>query len=416
MMRSDEPLDPRERRRLDEFLARHRDAGGMDPSALDGLLCAVAIGPAPMMPTAWLPYVWGEGPPQFESTEHAQQIVALLLRRYHDVLSAAQAGRYVPELPAEVPQGASSRAQSWCAGFVCGISLDPAWEKLLGDREMQMSVLPILALADPSAMFEDASGDPEASEPIISQLPQLVAIIARYWLERSQSRRSRKGAAQTPAKPKAVRAGASKPGPARTTAQPDGQLQTVHRLRIALRGVRPPVWRRLEVPSDTKLPALNQILQAAMGWTDTHLHAFRVRDIAYGAPDPNFPSGMRDERRVTLGEIAPQPKSRFVFEYDFGDGWEHDVTVVAIEEAKPGQRYPRCLAGKRACPPEDCGGPWGYEELLEALGDPTHEEHVSLTGWAGEFDPEEFDLEDVDAELATFAPSTRTRKPRRKRA
>ncbi|MFY9779186.1 MAG: plasmid pRiA4b ORF-3 family protein [Candidatus Baltobacteraceae bacterium] len=275
----------------------------------------------------------------------------------------------------------------------------------------------IVALADPLTMFKDASEDPEASEGIIARLPQLVSIVSRYWLERSQKPRARKGAAKaSPAKPSAVRTGASKPNAARTPAKPAAQSQTVHRLRIALRGVRPPVWRRLEVPSDTKLPALNQILQAAMGWMDMHLHAFRVRGVSYGVPDPDFPCDMRDERRVTLGEIAPRPKSRFVFEYDFGDGWEHDVTVEAIEEAKPGFRYPCCLAGKYACPPEDCGGPSGYEEMLEALHEPAHEEHMTWTRWAGDFDPDEFNLEEVDAALATFAPSTRTRKPRRKRA
>jgi hypothetical protein len=167
----------------------------------------------------------------------------------------------------------------------------------------------IVALGDPLTMFKDASEDPEASEGIIARLPQLVSIVSRYWLERSQKPRARKGAAKaSPAKPSAVRTGASKPNAARTPAKPAAQSQTVHRLRIALRGVRPPVWRRLEVPSDTKLPALNQILQAAMGWMDMHLPSLRAltSQLQYTRLDDH---GILLEMQLPLSSARTRPRS-----------------------------------------------------------------------------------------------------------
>jgi hypothetical protein len=167
--------------------------------------------------------------------------------------------------------------------------------------------------------------------------------------------------------------------------------KTVHQLKITLRSVKPPVWRRVVVRSDVKLSELAPLLESTMGWYGGHLHQFEAAGKRYGEPDPDW-GAVRDERGRKLATVLPEVGSSMRFDYDFGDGWEHDVVVEAIEPAERGVRYPRLLAGKRACLPEDCGGPWGYQNLLEALADPKHPDHGDLTEWVGgEFDPEHFD-------------------------
>ncbi len=148
-----------------------------------------------------------------------------------------------------------------------------------------------------------------------------------------------------------------------------------------------------------KLPRVSRALIAAMGWTDTHLHAFRVGRTSYGVPDDDFPSDLRSERQVTLAEIAPSTGGSFWFDYDLGDGWTHKVTVESIISSQ-GETSPRCLAGARACPPEDCGGPHGYRALLNAYADPRHERHREIMRWLpDDFDPDVFDLDETNRAL-----------------
>ncbi len=176
---------------------------------------------------------------------------------------------------------------------------------------------------------------------------------------------------------------------------------SIHQLKVTLRGVRPPIWRRLRVPSDVPLARLHCILQAAMGWEDAHLHRFRVGGTTYG--DRGFLGDVvdRSERTARLGQVAPSDQGTLWYDYDFGDGWEHALVVEAVGPPDPGGRYPVCVAGKRACPPEDCGGPWGYGELLAAIGDPLHPAHAERLAWlGGPFDPEAFDLEGTNRRLA----------------
>ena len=176
----------------------------------------------------------------------------------------------------------------------------------------------------------------------------------------------------------------------------------VYQLKVTIRHVRPPVWRRLEVPGDATLSDLHRILQAAFGWTDSHLHQFVVGGRFYGEPDPanDWGAPVTDERRVRLGALAASGVKKLVYEYDFGDGWEHDVVVEKATPPEAGVAYPRCLAGRRAGPLEDSGGPWGYANLLGILGDPEHPEHAEFREWAGEeLDPEAFDLDMINAAL-----------------
>ncbi len=177
---------------------------------------------------------------------------------------------------------------------------------------------------------------------------------------------------------------------------------TVYQLKVTLRDTHPPIWRRIQLRGDMRLSQLHRVLQIAMGWTDSHLHQFRVGGRYYGIPDREFgDSETINESRIRLNQIAQTDKARFVYEYDFGDSWEHEISVEKI--FKPAQllKHPVCVAGKRACPPEDVGGIWGYEHFLQVVRDPGDPEQEDLLEWiGGEFDPEAFDLDAVNRALA----------------
>ncbi len=167
----------------------------------------------------------------------------------------------------------------------------------------------------------------------------------------------------------------------------------IYQIKVTLEGSKPPIWRRLLVPGDVTLAQLHDIIQIAMGWEGYHLHQFIVGDTYYGEPHPDYEPWleMRDERRVRLHQIAPREGMKFRYEYDFGDGWMHQILVEKILPPEPGKVYPVCIKGKRACPPEDVGGIWGYYDFLEAIRNPEHPEHADYLEWiGGEFDPEAF--------------------------
>ena len=177
----------------------------------------------------------------------------------------------------------------------------------------------------------------------------------------------------------------------------------IYQLKITLCDSKPPIWRRFLVPSDMNLAKLHHVIQEVMGWTDSHLHQFKVGNIYYGATYPNDFDGApetRDERKARLDMLVSRLKAKFIYEYDFGDSWEHEVVLEKILPPESGIKYPVCIAGKRACPPEDCGGVWGYDSLLETINDPNHPEHEDMVEWlGGDFDPEAFDAEVVNKAL-----------------
>ncbi len=179
----------------------------------------------------------------------------------------------------------------------------------------------------------------------------------------------------------------------------------IYQIKVTLKNIKPPVWRRILVPHNTTLLKLHDILQIVMGWKDYHLHEFTIEGSAFGDPE-NDEYGDRDilnEADYKLNQVIFREGQRFDYEYDFGDGWSHDLLVEKILPRQKGVRYPVCVTGKRACPPEDVGGPWGYEDFLRAIRDPFHSEHEEYLTWiGGEFDPEAFDLEEINAQLRTM--------------
>src|SRR5882672_1523634 len=174
---------------------------------------------------------------------------------------------------------------------------------------------------------------------------------------------------------------------------------TVYTLDVRLRDISPPIWRTIEIAGSSTLEDLHFALQVAMGWTNSHLHQFVIGDASYGMVDVNQADDLdiEDERRFQLQDLVEDSDS-FLYEYDFGDNWEHEVTVKRVAKVAESPQ-PGCIDGARACPPEDCGGTGGYENLLKVLADPSHEEHAHLVEWSEDFQPEHFEIPKTGRDL-----------------
>ena len=181
-------------------------------------------------------------------------------------------------------------------------------------------------------------------------------------------------------------------------------------LKIALQHVRPPVWRRVKVPGNLTLGEFHEVIQETMGWCNCHLHEFNVHGTTYSDPRAQLEEVL-DENRVFLGDMLRVPGDRMAYTYDFGDSWDHLITLEKECPSAPSGPVLLCIKGKRACPPEDCGGPWGYERLPEILKDPDHEEHEDMCEWLGsDFDPEAFDMKAINGSLAALLKGFKKRK------
>ena len=179
----------------------------------------------------------------------------------------------------------------------------------------------------------------------------------------------------------------------------------LYQLKVTVQGTRPPIWRRIVVRSDMKLHRLHRVIQDVMGWYDCHLHHFLTDSARYSEPDPDefdfgFGPPTLNEKRYTVSHLAAVEKSKFIYEYDFGDGWQHKIVLEKILPPDESFKHPVCLAGVNACPPEDCGGIGGYDNLKEILANPEHSEHEQMKMWLDrDFDPALFDLDGVNVVL-----------------
>ena len=180
--------------------------------------------------------------------------------------------------------------------------------------------------------------------------------------------------------------------------------EKVYTLKIELDESAPPIWRRVQVTDLMTLGALHAIIQVAMGWEDCHMHEFQFKDQRYSAKSPygdaHGDADELDEDEALLGDVIRRKGQRFAYWYDFGDDWMHTIRVEAIEAFAPGGTYPICLDGAGACLPEDCGGLYGYYNMLGAIDDPEHDDHWEKIDWLGEdFNPDAFDVTAVNGEL-----------------
>ncbi len=178
---------------------------------------------------------------------------------------------------------------------------------------------------------------------------------------------------------------------------------TIYQVKIILKGSKPEIWRRILVPANVRLADLHKIIQIAFGWEDAHLHQFIKNNRFYAVHYPNDPTWYEMDNidyireKMLLSDLLGSVKEVLEYEYDFGDGWMHVILLEKKLPVDPDVKYPLCLDGKRSGPPEDCGGIWGYADLLEILKNPKHEEYESYKEWVGKrFDPESFNLDKVN--------------------
>ncbi|KHD74879.1 plasmid pRiA4b ORF-3 family protein [Actinoplanes utahensis] len=228
---------------------------------------------------------------------------------------------------------------------------------------------------------------PEASRPPAEHGGDLseIEIFRRIATDGSPSRRRPAADRKLPAKRKK----SSGPAP-------------IYQIKVSLRGARPPIWRRLQVPADTSLAALHGTIQIAFDWEDSHLHVFETPYGLFGVADPDL--GHRSAASVTLEQVAPSASDKITYIYDFGDDWEHEILVEKVLDREEGAAYPRCTGGRRAAPPDDCGGIWGYHDLIEVVADPAHPDHADSLEWLGlnspaDFDPAHFKAADITRQL-----------------
>ena len=177
-----------------------------------------------------------------------------------------------------------------------------------------------------------------------------------------------------------------------------------YQIKVSLEDIRPPIWRRILVDSDTTLGELHQIIQMTMDWDNCHLDEFKCGDNRYGVVDDDFGfdwgAEVEDENQYQISDVLTREKSWLRYLYDFGDSWSHKVVLEKKLSPDPDVKLPTCVTGKRACPPDDCGGVWGYQNLIEIMQNPEHPEYEEMFEWLGfELDPEEFDIKEINKRL-----------------
>jgi hypothetical protein len=179
------------------------------------------------------------------------------------------------------------------------------------------------------------------------------------------------------------------------------EASTIFQIKMNLKGIDPAIWRRIHTP-DCTLEELHEIIQVTMGWESEHPYRFTIGGADYADLAMASDEEVEDACGTRLSAVLPTEnrRPRFSYEYDFGDEWIHRLIVEERLPSKEGVKYPICVGGQRACPPEDCGGPWAYADFVEAVGNPDHRRHDELLEWVGgDFDPERFDQEAVNTEL-----------------
>lgn len=178
-----------------------------------------------------------------------------------------------------------------------------------------------------------------------------------------------------------------------------------YQLKITLLESSPAIWRRVVVDGGISLYELHWAIQDVMGWTNSHLHQFKHKKVYYHEPweDDGWEDDFFDEHEYSLDQVLTRPKAKMIYEYDFGDSWDHEVVLEKVLEKDPKLKTPVCLEGAMACPPEDCGGIGGYYDYLAAIKNPKHPQHKEIREWlGGSFDPEKFELEKINKALKRF--------------
>ena len=175
--------------------------------------------------------------------------------------------------------------------------------------------------------------------------------------------------------------------------------QQIYQIQISLKGFTPKIWRRVLINSDITLVDFHKIIQTTMGWSNSHLHQFEKGREYYAPKDFELEDAI-DSKKIKLTSLLKTEKDKIKYEYDFGDGWEHDIVLEKILPFDKTINLPSCIKGNGNCPPEDCGGVWGYADLLKIISNPKNKEYNEMIEWLGEgFDPDYFDIEEINEML-----------------
>jgi yecA family protein len=397
-------LSRTERDELTALLESHNPDGPLAGSitALHGFCSAVVSGPM-VMPSDWLPLVFGGEDDRTVGTEQqARRALDLLMRFYNEIATELDRGdRYRVLLDRfGDPPHTYFIVERWCEGYLYGMSLRASeWLEAMSDDELSLAFAPIASIQAPEMSRDLRRKDPKAYLDLIDALPTAVFEIHRWWRRKLTSDAASERAHQTvhrtapkvsPNAPCPCGSGKKYKRCCSPHAQPSAppvsprarQARRVWKITIRLRHVMPIVWRTIMVRPETKLIMLHRYIQAAMGWSDYHLFAFKIGGREYGIPHPDFRDiKVYDARRYTLERLFPNRPTSFEYVYDFGDNWEHLIEIEQEEDALYRQRYPICIAGAEPCPPEDCGGPGRWAELRSVLNNPNHADHAEILAW-----------------------------------
>lgn len=440
---------------LEKYFSRPaRPKGALNYSETAGFLFAVVCCPELIMPSEWLELIFkGEAD---TSIEEGRQVTMAILSLYNMILEQVEGESM--ELPPGITVAAKPMANfetdaplsQWSKGWITGHDwLYDVWDENLSealDTELSSIMMILSFFSNPEVarkIHKEFTSGKESFEDMVGNMLELLpgAMYAYANMGRAiEVVRDEFGDSYEPPV-KVVKVGRNEPcpcgsgvkykkccaapgaspAPSRTGTGGSSKAEgvPVYELRVTLKNIKPPVWRTFAVPGSMKLNVLHDVLQTVMGWTDSHLHMFRSGRQIFellredGMDDfPSFgfdpPPPPMDEREVSLNEVLGKPGDKFTYLYDLGDSWEHTVKLEKIKLADPGTALPLCLKGKRSCPPEDIGGPWGYASFLEAIVNEDHPQHEELTDWLdGDFDPEYFDAKEVNQILKGFAGGAR---------
>ena len=448
-------LTPKEKRTIEKLLrlAPTPDEA-LNYDELCGFLFGIAMTPELILPSEWLPLVFGGDLPQFEAGQEFADMIDCLTTVYNNLVARFQENSL--DFPFDLEKVGNDELEAmfgWVSGFEEALALrEELWDpdefpKLSKRKKEQLvhSLMTIQGLVDPTdvlEMFENMPDDifqktfPEAQDEfsdremqiqvlLLATLPLSVKTLLDHARSVDKNRRKKVGTKAIPIPIRAPKAREKEPcscpggGSCQATPQTPPKKQAkiikvdfpqhgrkkipsnapIFQLKVSLQGIKPAIWRRIQVPGDTTLDRLHKVIQLCMGWTDSHLHQFLIDRTCYSLPDTEDfmrTSRPQNEAKFTLLDLQDKIDKGFQYIYDYGDDWLHQISVEKILEPTAGKPYPLLLTGKRACPPEDIGGIPGFMQLLEVLKDPEDENYEEIMEGLDEgFEPARFGKEEI---------------------
>lgn len=415
---------------------------------LMGFMFGLAITPVRIPDDEWMVAIFGDDESGITALDQARSMSTVLSQVYTTFMATKQRGElHFPYQLETLEEHGLEEVLEWVSGFEEALSLRPEiWEpsddKDLAPKQLEelfFSMMVIQGLVDPvevmpffeklpDEMFAEAfvTFNPDVDNKelqiqafLLATLPLAIQTLQNHAAAMEETvpieeRPSFASALHSPRLQGRFSAAPSSSSGKKTTRKSNviqvdfakrkkkEQVKLsapIYQLKVVLKRAKPPIWRRIQVPASITLAELHEVIQISMGWFDAHLHHFDIDHTLYGpvieddwAMDP-----IQDEAEYTLQALADGIEPHFDYTYDFGDDWQHRITVEKILAPEAGKPYPVLIKGKRACPPENIGGIWGYQEFLEAYTNPDHDDHEAMLEWAGpDFQPERFDSDDID--------------------